>query len=79
MAHSHKTGPIAKFEDLDEMPPPTPPKTPGSPSEYSEWRSTSRGSDEVEFLDVRTAVPLRDLRGNHVAAPMAAAKSRSGR
>lgn len=49
---NHKGGPIAKFEDLEDIPPPTPPKTGKSTSEgdYSEWRSTtSRGSDEVEF------------------------------
>lgn len=69
--------PIAQFKDLDTFPPP---ETPRCPSEYSEWRGTSRGSDEVEFLDARTAVPLRDMRGDHVAAPLAAAaKSRSGR
>ena len=76
---NHKAGPIAKFEDPGEIPPPTPPKTPGSPSEYSEWRSTSQDSDEAWFLDVRTAVPLRNIRGNHVAAPMAATKTRSSR
>jgi hypothetical protein len=76
---NHKAGPIAEFEDLDENPPPTPPKTPSSPSEHSEWRSTGRGSDEVEFLDMRTAVPLRNTPGNHVVSPMPTAKSRSAR
>jgi len=74
-----KAGQIAKFEDLDEIPPLTPPETPSSPSEYNEWRSTGRGSDEVEFLDVRTAVPLRNIPGNQVVAPIPAAKLRSAR
>jgi len=76
---SHKGGPIAKFEDLDDACPPTPSKAAGSQSEYSEWQSTSRGSDEVEFLDARTAVPLRNLPGNHVITGMAVSESRHGR
>jgi hypothetical protein len=76
---SHKGGLIAKFEDPDDVPPPTRPKTAGSQSENSEWRPTSQGSDEVEFLDARTAVPLRNLPGNHVITPMAVSKSHLGR
>jgi hypothetical protein len=77
---NHKVGPVAKLEDLDDVPSPTPPKTPGSTSDYSEWRETGRGSDEVEFLDIRSAVPLRNFRGNHIAAPMpTVSKSRYAR
>lgn len=81
-APNHKGGPIPEIEDLDDILPSTPPKTGKSISEsdYSEWRSTtSRGSDEIEFLDMRTAVPLRDVRGNHVVAPVAPPKAWSGR
>jgi hypothetical protein len=76
---NHKAGPIAKFEDLDAFPLQSPPKTSGGASEYSEWRSTGGDSDEVEFLEARASVPLGNLRGSLVAAPVAATKSRSGR
>jgi hypothetical protein len=75
---------IIRIKEFEEIPPPTPPKTPGSISGYSESRcSAGRDSDdEVEVLDARTAIPLRNVRENHnnrIAAQIAASRSRSGR
>lgn len=74
---------IIRIKEFEEIPPPMPPKTPRNISGYSESRFPNWGeSDEAEFLEVGTAIPLRNVREQHnprVAAQIAVGRLRSAR
>lgn len=74
---------IITVKQFEETHPPTPPRTAESVGGYSNAGSSpGRDSDEVEFLEVRTAIPLRNVRDDQykrIAAQIAANRSRTGR